>query len=177
MRSTGAVLLLFLLAVAFAFAQDESDCPQRTVINNGVCVGNDGKDCSKREAQSRVCFDPDPQYTEQAANSHVKGTVRLTATIDAKGCAKDIRVVTTLGYGLDESSVSALQRWRFRKPPKPMQINVEFNFDPRSSSQVPTKAATCDEVAARPAERKRQRVLNPLHVSSPVRETEPQPVR
>src|ERR1019366_6015264 len=134
MKCTVAVSLVFLSAVAYSFAQ-QSDCPAATVINNGVGIDEDGRDCSKREAQSRICFDPEPQYTEKAAKADIKGTVRLTASIDTNGCAKDIMVISPLGHGLDESAVSALQRWRFRKPPRAVRINIEFNFDPKFSSR------------------------------------------
>lgn len=146
MKCTVAVSLVFLSAVAYSFAQ-QSDCPAATVINNGVCIGEDGRDCSKREAQSRICFDPEPQYTEKAAKADIRGTVRLTATIGTNGCAKDIMVISPLGHGLDESAVSALQRWRFRKPPRAVRINIEFNFDPKSSSRNPVTAPTCAEVS------------------------------
>jgi TonB family protein len=156
MRNIAVSILVFLFAsFAYAFGQDESACPQRTVINNGVCVDKNGKDCSKREAHSRICFDPDPQYTEDAANAGIKGTIRLSATIDTNGCAKDIKVLTSLGHGLDESSVSALQRWRFRKPSKPTPINIEYNFDPKFSSRNALTAATCEELTA-PVSNKKQ---------------------
>src|SRR4051812_3098764 len=133
-------LLLLLGACVLPVSGAGQDCPARTVINNGVCIGARGEDCSPREATSRICFDPDPQYTDAAAKAQVRGTVRLAATIDTNGCAKDIKVLTALGYGLDESAVSALRVWRFRKPATPVAMNIEINFDPRFSSRSPMKS-------------------------------------
>jgi TonB family protein len=148
-RAVALSVVLGSLWVA-AVAQEQSDCPPRTVINNGVCIGKNGKDCSKREAQSRICYDPDPQYTDQAAKANIKGTVRLTATLGTDGCADKIKVVGSLGYGLDEAAVFALERFRFRKPAKPVPINVEFDFDPRFSSRDPVSTPKCaDEVRRR----------------------------
>jgi len=139
---TITVTLLTWMAV-LAVAEDDPDCPKSTVINNGVCRDNEGKDCSTRESQSPVCFSPDPTYTEEAAKERVKATVRLKAVIESNGCAVDIEVVQRAGYGLDEAAVSALQRWRFRKRTKPTPITVEFNFDPQVSSRKPLAAPNC----------------------------------
>jgi hypothetical protein len=95
MKSAVASLLFLFASVGYIPAQ-ESDCPQATLINNGVCISKNGKDCSKRESQSRICFAPDPQYTEAAAIGQVKGKVYLTAIVGTDGCTRNIRVVTPL---------------------------------------------------------------------------------
>ena len=133
-----------------AVAQERSDCQPTTVINNGVCFDKNGKkDCSSRETQTRILLRVDPQYTQKALRANVKGTVRLTATVGTNGCASDIKVVGSLGYGLDESAVFALKRFRFRQPAKPMSIGVEFDFDPQLSSRNAVTASKCEEVADR----------------------------
>jgi TonB family protein len=152
---THVVAVVLALSALFlpVAAPEPSDCPPRAVINNGVCIGKDGNDCSK-QAQSRICYDADPQYTDEAAKAKIRGTVRLTATVRTDGCANDIKVVGSLGYGLDEAAVSALKRYRFRKSPKPISINVEFNFDPQASSRTPLTTPTCEEVSHRTSGRK-----------------------
>ena len=102
-----AVVLATSALVSLASAQKLSDCPPHTVINNGVCIGKDGNDCSK-QAQSSICYAADPQYTDEAARANIKGTVRLTTTVRIDGCGNDIKIVGSLGYGLDEAAVSAL---------------------------------------------------------------------
>jgi|SRR5215471_1581106 len=155
MRRTAALFLFLVLGTfcAAQVAQEDSDCPPRTVINNGVCIGENGADCSKQEAQSHVCYDPDPQYTEKAAKASIKGVVHLTAIVGTDGCADKIKVVDFLSYGLDEAAVFALERFRFRKPAKPMQIVVEFDFDPHFSSRDAVTAPKCEEVAHRSSSR------------------------
>src|SRR5438874_2450245 len=46
---THAVAVVLALSALFlpVAAQEPSDCPPRAVINNGVCIGKDGNDCSK----------------------------------------------------------------------------------------------------------------------------------
>ena len=53
--------------------------------------------------------------------------------IETDGCASNIKVVDSLGHGLDEAAVSALERYRFHKSAKPMTLNFEFDFDPKFS--------------------------------------------
>ncbi len=98
---------------------------------------------------------PDAQYTEAAKNAGIKGTVRLSALVGIDGCARDIRVLSSLGYGLDESAVDAVKRWRWRteridfpKTPdgkaQPVRvIAIEVNFDPRWSSVAALTAEPC----------------------------------
>ena len=140
--------------VVQAVAQEESDCPHRTMAGSGVCIGKDAGDCAKQQAQSPICYDAEPQYTDEAAKANIKGIVRLSAAVRTDGCASHIKVVGSLGFGLDEAAVSALERYRFRKPPKPMLINLEFNFDPQFSSRNPVTGPKCEEVAHRRSNRK-----------------------
>jgi len=146
----GVVLVIGSL-VSTAEAQETSECPSRTVINNGVCRDKNGADCS-HQSQSRICYDTDPQYTHEAAKANIKGTVELWATIHTDGCAYAIKVTTPLGYGLDESAISAVERFRFRKPSKPTPVHVEFKFDPQLSSRAALTEPTC--VARQHADRR-----------------------
>ena len=149
MRQTFVVSLALGTLCVAAAAQKRSDCQPTPVISNGVCIDKNGKDCSSRETQTRICYAPDPRYTQEALKANAKGIVRLTATVGTNGCAADIKVVGSLGYGLDESAVFALKRFRFRQPAKPMSISVEFDFDPQASSRNAVTASKCEEVADR----------------------------
>jgi hypothetical protein len=74
--------------------------------------------------------------------------------VESDGCAHNIRVISGIGYGLDEAAVSDLEHFRFRKVSKPVRIGPEFNFDPRFSSTNPIKAPKCLELSgqtSRPA--------------------------
>ncbi len=150
---TLAVLVAFWVPVCNA--QQQSDCPPRTVINNGVCRDENGNDClSKMKSESPVCYDVDAQYTDEAAHANIKGTVVLWTMVGTDGCAHDIRVARGLGYGLDDAAVAALERFRFRRPAKPYRMNVEINFNPLWSSTTPVTVPKCEEVAKRSAGKK-----------------------
>lgn len=142
-----ATIVLFAtwFSLAICSAQDTGDCPPRPV--NGVCRDKDGNDCSKNESLWLICHGYNPEYTAQAAKAKVKGTVRLTAIVGSDGCAHKITVVKSLGYGLDEASVSALERFRFQKREEPTSISFEFHLDPQSSSRNTLTAPKCVDVS------------------------------
>ena len=74
-----------------------------------------------------------PEYSEQAREAKLEGTVLLSAVIDEKGSATDIRVIRKLGMGLDGKAMECLQQWRFRPgrkagEPVKVRVNIEVNF-------------------------------------------------
>lgn len=61
-----------------------------------------------------VLYNPEPEYSDDARKAHLQGQVLLACRIGADGRAHDIRVVHSLGLGLDERAIAALATWRFR---------------------------------------------------------------
>jgi TonB family protein len=75
----------------------------------------------------------EPKYTDQAREAHLSGTVVLEAIVRADGSVDVLRVVRSLGMGLDESAIDALKQWKFRpgmRDDKPVDValNIEVNF-------------------------------------------------
>jgi TonB family protein len=56
----------------------------------------------------------EPEYSEEARKAKYSGAVMLSIVVDTSGRAEDIKVVRSLGMGLDEKAVEAVQKWRFR---------------------------------------------------------------
>ncbi|HWB98902.1 MAG TPA: M56 family metallopeptidase, partial [Bryobacteraceae bacterium] len=54
----------------------------------------------------------DPQYTEQARAAKYEGSVLLAVVIGLDGRATDMKVVKSLGMGLDEKAIEAVQQWQ-----------------------------------------------------------------
>jgi len=78
-------------------------------------------------------YDPDPEYSEEARKAKYQGTCVLYLIVGPDGKPRDIRVLRTLGLGLDEKSIEAVRTWRFEpamKDGKPVavQISVEVEF-------------------------------------------------
>jgi TonB family protein len=81
-----------------------------------------------------VClFCPDPEYSEEARKAKYQGVVVLWAIVDEEGRTREIRVQKSLGLGLDEEAIRAVQNWRFRPAERfgksvPVYMAIEVNF-------------------------------------------------
>jgi TonB family protein len=78
----------------------------------------------------------EPQYSEEARKARYQGTVVLEAIVRKDGTCDIIRVVRSLGFGLDENAMEALKQWRFRPGmrngmPVDISLNIEVNFNLR----------------------------------------------
>jgi protein TonB len=81
----------------------------------------------------RAVFAPDPEYSEEARKAKYQGTVVLYVIVSPDGRPRDLRVVRSLGLGLDEKALEAVRTWRFEPAmrdgrPVAVQINVEVSF-------------------------------------------------
>jgi protein TonB len=82
--------------------------------NNGPGVGEGNKPKVRLSRQPQVIYKVEPEYSEDARKVHFQGTVILTIDVDANGVPANIRVVHSLGLGLDERAIQAVAKWRFR---------------------------------------------------------------
>ena len=80
-------------------------------------------------------FRVDPEYSEEAREAKYEGTVLMAFTVDTEGQARDIRIVKSLGMGLDEKATEAIAKWKFEPGKKdglavnvPAQIDVNFKL-------------------------------------------------
>ena len=80
-------------------------------------------------------YRPSPACTEEARKHHVTGTIPVELSVTETGSISDIKLVRTLGYGLDQEVLKTLRIWRFKPAlkdgiPVPATIKVEVNFGP-----------------------------------------------
>jgi TonB family protein len=80
-----------------------------------------------------VLYKVDPEYTAEARQAKLWGTVVLQLIVDTNGHARNIRVVRSLGLGLDEKAIEALSQWKFlpgvrNGQPVAVQVTIEMNF-------------------------------------------------
>lgn len=61
-----------------------------------------------------IVFKVDPEYSEQARKAKYQGTVVLRCIVQRDGTVRDIKVVQSLGLGLDEKAIEAVKQWKFR---------------------------------------------------------------
>ena len=55
----------------------------------------------------------EPNYTEEARKAQLEGTVALYVEVPPYGIAENVRVLRSLGMGLEEKAVEAVRQWRF----------------------------------------------------------------
>jgi TonB family protein len=79
---------------------------------------------------------PAPEPSEEARQKKIGGVVILQVTITPEGRAKDIEVISTPGYGLEDNAREGVSTWRFKPALGPdrkpvavrTQIEVTFRF-------------------------------------------------
>ncbi len=83
----------------------------------------------------KVISEVKPQYTPEAIQAKIEGTVIMTAVVRTDGTPGVIEITKSLDteYGLDKQAVAALSQWRFepgRKEGKavPVRVTVEMRF-------------------------------------------------
>jgi len=62
----------------------------------------------------QVIFNPEPSFSEEARKAKQQGVVMLLVVVGKDGHTYDIRVAQSLGMGLDEKAIEAVNRWQFR---------------------------------------------------------------
>jgi len=75
----------------------------------------------------------EPEYSEEARKAKHQGTVMLYVQIDPSGHATNVKVIKSLGLGLDEKAMEAVAKWKFapgKKDGKPVTVEatIEVNF-------------------------------------------------
>lgn len=75
----------------------------------------------------------EPEYSEEARKAKYSGVVVLAVEVWPDGRAHNVRVIRSLGLGLDEKAIQAVQQWEFvpgRKDGAPVKVSaqIEVNF-------------------------------------------------
>lgn len=81
----------------------------------------------------RLMYKVEPAYSELARAAKYQGTVTLYVEVAPDGTAQNVRVLNSLGLGLDEQAIAAVQRWRFAPgtkdgAPVTVAATIEVNF-------------------------------------------------
>jgi len=80
-----------------------------------------------------LLYKVEPEYSEEARKAKYQGTVLLYIQVDPSGKAINMRVLHSLGLGLDEKAMEAVKKWKFKpgyKDGKPVTVEaqIEVNF-------------------------------------------------
>jgi periplasmic protein TonB len=73
-----------------------------------------------------------PDYTEDARRRGIRGEVLMEIVVRHDGTVGDVRVLSGLGYGLDERAIAAVRQWRFSPATlhgRPVDVMVEVSME------------------------------------------------
>lgn len=108
-----------LAAVGMTPAQGQTS-PEPYTVGNGVSA-------------PRIIYKREPEYAEAAQLVRLEGTVVLSLVVGEDGTPNDLKVIRSLGFGLDEKAIDAVRAWQFapgQKEGKPVPViaTIETNF-------------------------------------------------
>jgi TonB family protein len=80
-------------------------------LQNAVpCCATSGSDGPKPV----LLYKKEPEYTTEARGAKLQGTVMLLITVGTDGRAGNMKVLRSLGLGLDEKAIEAVKQWKFK---------------------------------------------------------------
>ena len=87
--------------------------------------------------KAKLIYRVEPDYTPDAREKQITGTVVLGVTVGHDGLPQSIQIKKSLFPSLDESAVNAVRKWRFEPAmkdgqPVSMYLQVEFYFAPNA---------------------------------------------
>ncbi len=110
-------LITLVLALSFALMAQETDPAHVYRIGGGV---------SPPSLIKKV----QPEYSDEARKAHLEGKVVLEIIIGSDGKARDVKILRSLGLGLDERAITAVNAWEFGPSMKDGQpVNVQAQID------------------------------------------------
>jgi protein TonB len=80
----------------------------------------------------RPIYSPDPEFSEEARKAKYQGTCTLMIVVDTDGKPTNLRVVSSLGMGLDEKALETVRTWRFepgQKDGHPVKVEMAVEVD------------------------------------------------
>lgn len=94
------------------------------------------------DRKAKLIYKVEPEYTADAREKKIEGSVLLGVTIDHDGVPQNPQVKKSLYPSLDQSAIDAVRKWRFEPAikngqPVSMYITVEVYFRPEYSPQDP----------------------------------------
>lgn len=114
-------LLVFVLA-ALAYVQLSLPHGLGATCPNGTSQVQNGA------PTPTLMFSPSCEMPDPARKLRVRGEVTLSFTVKADGSVRDVQVVNSAGYGLDEKAAECMRRSRF-KPGTPVDVAFRFTFE------------------------------------------------
>ena len=133
-----AVLISFLVLTTGGFPQDNkssaapspapapadsasvSQSPPSSPLGSGPAPSAPFRVCGEKKknldcaSAPRPIKSPEPEYSKEAKERKIEGTVVLYLIVGADGFPRDIRIARSVGYGLDEEAIKTAKKWEFK---------------------------------------------------------------
>jgi TonB family protein len=80
----------------------------------------------------RVVYQPEPEFSEEARKAKYQGVFTLGLIVGSDGRPSNIRVLSSLGMGLDEKAIEAVKNWKFEPAMKdghPVRVEIAVEVD------------------------------------------------
>ncbi len=101
-------------------------------VGIGVGIGSGGPFATNGTSAPQVVYRTSPEYSDEAKEAKWQGSVVLSVMVDETGKPTAIKVTKTLGLGLDEKAIEAVEKWKFKpgmKDGKPVPVAASFKVD------------------------------------------------
>jgi TonB family protein len=128
-RRAGAGIFVRCAIVVAAIALVVPIAVTRQKVHAQGKVYKVGKDVSQPSIIRKV----EPEYTQEAKDAGIEGTVVIQGEVSPDGVAQNISVAKSLDPGLDANAVTAVSQWRFKPgmkdgEPVTVAVKIEVNF-------------------------------------------------
>ena len=80
----------------------------------------------------RTIYAPEPEFSEEARKAKYQGVCTLGLVVGADGRPRNIRVLNSLGMGLDEKAIETVKTWKFEPAMKdghPVNVEIAIEVD------------------------------------------------
>jgi len=80
----------------------------------------------------RTIYAPEPEFSEEARKAKYQGVCTLGLIVGTDGRPSNIRVLSSLGMGLDEKAIEAVRTWKFEPAMKdghPVRVEIAVEVD------------------------------------------------
>jgi TonB family protein len=104
---------------------------------NGLGPGTDGnvgggvRKVGDGVTAPKVIYSVDAEFSDEARRAKYEGAVLISLIVDAQGNPQSVRVVRSVGMGLDEKAMEAVRQYKFKpavdqKSGKPVPVEISF---------------------------------------------------
>ncbi len=121
-----------VLCLSGAFAQTASDTGADKVYKVG-----------EGASAPVLIYSPDPEYSKEARKAKRGDTCVLNLVVDTNGRTRDIKIIQSVGVGLDEKAIEAVKQWKFKpamKDGRPVIVEIRVEIDFRRYNGSPPES-------------------------------------